>query len=172
MDSSNVSAFKVWVGIVDGRLVEPYLLPLRLADHTYLIFLQEVSGELLEDVSLYIHRRLWFQHDDAPPHLAGAVRDHLKRCFGQRWIRRGGPIIWPPQSPDLTPLGFFLWGHMSLWCIRPLWILEDLLARVLGAVQEIQQTPGEMERVHHNMSRRYNERNKLGGRHVEPLFSG
>jgi hypothetical protein len=23
-----------------------------------------------------------------------------------RWIGRGGPIAWPPRSPDLTPLGY------------------------------------------------------------------
>jgi hypothetical protein len=29
-----------------------------------------------------------------------------------RWISRGGPITWPPRSPDLTQLIFFLW---SMW---------------------------------------------------------
>ena len=82
----------VWAGIVDGRLNGPYLFPPRLTDYTYLIFLQEVLNELLEDVPLDIRRRLWFQHDGAPPHFEGAVRDHLNRCFGQRWIDRGGPI--------------------------------------------------------------------------------
>jgi hypothetical protein len=28
-----------------------------------------------------------------------------------RWIGRGGSITWPPRSPDLTPLDFFLWGY-------------------------------------------------------------
>ena len=32
--------------------------------------------------------------------------------------------------------------------------VEDLLSRVLGATQEIQQIPGAMERVYHNMIRR------------------
>ena len=45
--------------------------------------------------------------------------------------------------------------------------VEDLLARVLGAAQEIEQIPGVMERVYQNMSRRYNE---LGGRHIEQLL--
>ena len=71
----------VWASIVDGCLIGPYLLPPRLTGHTYLAFLQEVLGELLEDVSLDINRRLRFQHDGAPSHFAG---DHLNRCFGQR----------------------------------------------------------------------------------------
>jgi hypothetical protein len=27
--------------------------------------------------------------------------------FPGRWIGRGGPIAWPPRSPDLTPLDIF-----------------------------------------------------------------
>ncbi|KAK8406891.1 hypothetical protein O3P69_007446 [Scylla paramamosain] len=30
-----------------------------------------------------------------------------------RWIGRDGPIPWPPRSPDITPLGFFLWGYVK-----------------------------------------------------------
>ncbi|GFS63633.1 uncharacterized protein TNCV_1961891 [Trichonephila clavipes] len=29
------------------------------------------------------------------------------------WIGRDGPIAWPPRSPDLTPLEFFLWGYVK-----------------------------------------------------------
>ncbi|GFV88973.1 hypothetical protein TNCV_4911751 [Trichonephila clavipes] len=25
----------------------------------------------------------------------------------------GGPVAWPPRSPDLSPLDFFLWGAMK-----------------------------------------------------------
>ena len=43
----------VWAGIVDGCLIGPYLLPPRLTGHTYCIFLREVLGELLEDVTVH-----------------------------------------------------------------------------------------------------------------------
>ena len=39
-------------------------------------------------------------------HFLDAVRDHLNRCFKQRWIGRGCLIAWPPQSPDITLLDF------------------------------------------------------------------
>ena len=48
--------------------------------------------------------------------------------------------------------------------------VEDLLARVLGAAQEIQQTPGVMERVYQNMICRYNVCNDLHGRRIELLL--
>jgi hypothetical protein len=42
-----------------------------------------------------------------------SMRDVLsKRCHG-RWIGRGGPIAWPPRSPDLNLLDFYLWGHLN-----------------------------------------------------------
>jgi hypothetical protein len=29
-----------------------------------------------------------------------------------RWIGRGGPIAWPPRSPESTPFDFLLWGYV------------------------------------------------------------
>jgi hypothetical protein len=29
------------------------------------------------------------------------------------WIGRGGTIALPPRWPDLTPLGFFVWGQVK-----------------------------------------------------------
>ena len=142
------------------------MLPLRLTGGTYRVFLEEVLGDLLEDVPLDIRRGLWFQHDGAPPHFALDVRNHLNRRFGQRWIGRGGPIPWPPRSPDLNPLDFFLWGHMK----SPVETVKDLVARVLTAAQEIQQTQGVMERVYQNLIRRYTVCNEVHGRHIEPLL--
>jgi hypothetical protein len=37
----------------------------------------------------------------------------LNRHFPGRWIGRGGPITWPPRSPDITPLDFLLWGFVK-----------------------------------------------------------
>ena len=33
--------------------------------------------------------------------------------FPGRWVGRGGPTAWPPRSPDLTPLEFFVWGFIK-----------------------------------------------------------
>jgi hypothetical protein len=38
-----------------------------------------------------------------------AVRDVLSNSYHDRWIGRGGPTAWPPRSPDLNPLDFYLW---------------------------------------------------------------
>ncbi|GBO01243.1 hypothetical protein AVEN_271189-1 [Araneus ventricosus] len=33
--------------------------------------------------------------------------------FPQRWIVRGAVMAWPPRSPDITPLDFYLWGYVK-----------------------------------------------------------
>jgi hypothetical protein len=43
-----------------------------------------------------------FQQDGAPPHWGSDVRRFLD-----------GPTPWPPRSPDITPLDFFLWGYVK-----------------------------------------------------------
>jgi hypothetical protein len=34
--------------------------------------------------------------------------------YEERWIGRGGSMVWPTQSPNLNPLDLFLWGCMKL----------------------------------------------------------
>jgi len=33
--------------------------------------------------------------------------------YPERWIGRRGAIKWPPRSPDLTPLDYFMWGYLK-----------------------------------------------------------
>jgi len=51
--------------------------------------------------------------DGAPPNFSCFVTDVLNERFPDAWIDRGGPILWPPRSPDLSPLDFFLWGYIK-----------------------------------------------------------
>ena len=42
------------------------------------------------------------------------MRNFLDRTFNQRWLgRRESATEFPPQSPDLTPLDFYLWGTIN-----------------------------------------------------------
>ncbi|VVC27620.1 Hypothetical protein CINCED_3A024456, partial [Cinara cedri] len=68
---------------------------------------------MLEDVPLLLCQKLFFQQDGAPPHNAIIVRQQYNEMFGNRWMGTHGPVKWPPRSPDLTPLDFFLWGHLK-----------------------------------------------------------
>ena len=55
----------------------------------------------------------WFQQDGAPAHTAKKTMELLRERMGDRVISKGADISWPPQSPDLSPLDFFLWGHIK-----------------------------------------------------------
>ncbi|GBN62308.1 hypothetical protein AVEN_219418-1 [Araneus ventricosus] len=63
---------------------------------------------------------------------------HLNATYGQQWIGRGGPVLWPARSPDLTCLVYFLWGYVkSLVYGTPINSAEDLLASIAAAAGEV-----------------------------------
>jgi hypothetical protein len=37
----------------------------------------------------------------------------LNEHYDDQWLGRGRPVPWPSQSPDLSPLDFFLRGRMK-----------------------------------------------------------
>jgi hypothetical protein len=59
-----------------------------------------------------------YQHDGAPPHFHNEVGSYLDEHLRNRWIGHGGPMEWPPRSPDLTPMGFFFVGFCEGQCLR------------------------------------------------------
>jgi hypothetical protein len=59
------------------------------------------------------HDLIHFQQDGAPTHYHRELRQFLDDQLPGRWSRRAGPIPWPPKSPDLKPLEFFLWGYVK-----------------------------------------------------------
>jgi hypothetical protein len=60
--------------------------------------------DFLADMPLIICRELYFMHDGAPAHFSLVAHRCLNRMFPGQWIGRGGPIAWPPCSPDLNPV--------------------------------------------------------------------
>ena len=107
----------------------------------YIIFICDILPEILENVPLQVRQRLWFQHDWAPAHFALDVRENLNNVFPNRWIGRDGPVHWPPRSPDLTPMDFFIWGEMKCLVYEtPIDTPEELAARVAEAAAIIRET--------------------------------
>lgn len=56
---------------------------------------------------------VWFQQDGATPHTAGCVLQWLDNTFGDQYISYRTANVWPPHTPDLNPLDFFLWGYLQ-----------------------------------------------------------
>lgn len=134
-------SLNVWMGIIDDNLVGPYFLPNNLNGEAYETFLENEVFGLLIDVPLAARRHMIYQHDGCPAHFRINVRDWLNRHFPNRWIGRGGPIPWPARSPDLTPVDYYVWGHMKslVYDISPSPVpsIDELRRRIINAVEEI-----------------------------------
>jgi hypothetical protein len=62
-------------------------------------------------------------------------------AYNGRWIGRGGPTAWPPRSPDLNSLDFYLSEHLkSLMYAAPVDNEEALHHRTVG-VSDYPQLP-------------------------------
>lgn len=161
----------VWAGIVGDCLVGPFVFPERLNGVIYRNFLENELPILLEDVPLNIRNHLWFMHDGAPPHFSRLARNYLDMQFGHRWIGRGGPVAWPPRSPDLNPLDFYLWGHLkTLVYSEPVNNAAELRERINNCCNIIRNTPGIFERVRQNARRRAETCIETNGGHFEHLL--
>lgn len=128
----------VWCGIVGSHLVGPYFYQENLTADRYLNFLTNELYGLLEDVPLQIRQNLVFQQDGAPAHNGRIIRTFLNLHFPGRWIGINGPIAWPPRSPDLTVLDFFLWGTLKEMVYKePSENLEELQMKITNACRSI-----------------------------------
>ncbi|KAJ4434494.1 hypothetical protein ANN_23056 [Periplaneta americana] len=91
------------------------------------------------------------------------VRNRLNATFPDRWIGRGGPVLWPPRSPDLSPLDFFLWGNVKRFMYEtPIDTAEELVARVVEAAHVIRDNVGLFERCRYSIARRKVQDNREG----------
>ncbi|KAJ4436003.1 hypothetical protein ANN_18627 [Periplaneta americana] len=148
-------SLNMWAGIIGDRLVGPHVLVNRLTGQAYTNFLENTIPHVLEETPLINRQHIHFLHDDAPAHLSRTARRYLDRRFPDRWIGRGGPIAWPPRSPDLNPLDFYLWGHLkSLVYSSPVPDLESLRNRIVACSEDIRNTPGVWDRVRRSMRHR------------------
>jgi len=63
--------------------------------------------------ALYEYSEVFFyQQDGAPSHYHRDVRAFLDENLQGHWIGRRRTFEFPPRSPDLTPLDFYLWGTL------------------------------------------------------------
>lgn len=93
---------------------------------------------LLENALLETRRNMWLQHDGCPAHYSRIVQDFMNQQFPTRWIGRGSLFPWPPRSPDLTCMDFYLWGRINNLVYKTqLTTREDMIGRIENAVNSI-----------------------------------
>lgn len=106
----------------------------NLNSERYLHILRTTVQEFIDDLPLNDLRDCWYQLDGAPAHCGAEIENFLNNAFEDRWIGRFGPWRWPPRSPDLTPLDFFLWGYIKgLVYSTPVLTREELIDRIRTA---------------------------------------
>ncbi|GBN14024.1 hypothetical protein AVEN_109008-1 [Araneus ventricosus] len=98
-------------------------------------------------------RNVLFQHDGAPAHKTSSVKQLLVAEFGKQIIGYGGLQEWPPRSPDLIPMDFFLWEYLKQQVYAtPPPTLQDLERRITDACANL--TPAMLHRVQREVQAR------------------
>lgn len=96
---------------------------------------------------------------------------YLNTTYDRRWIGRGGRIPWPPRSPDLNPLDFFLWGYMKEQIYeRQCRDEQELREKIQIVVRHLQNNPGALRNIRRNFVRRCRLCITAEGRNFEYLF--
>ena len=71
-------------------------------------YINDLLPELLEDATEQVGHDFIFQQDGAPAHTAQRTQDFLLVSCPD-FIKKDE---WPPNSPDLNPLDYYVWGEM------------------------------------------------------------
>jgi hypothetical protein len=71
-------------------------------------YVSNLLPKLIEDCDALLKETFIFQQDGAPAHSARLAQD---------WLQQNTPEFinkdeWPPNSPDLNPLDYHVWGAM------------------------------------------------------------
>jgi transposase len=120
----NLPGITVWCGLSSRGLIGPFFFDATVTGPIYLNLLQQfVIPSIRID---FEDEEFFFQQDGAPPHYHRDVRSFLDELLPNRWIGRRGFVEYPPRSPDLTPLDFFLWGYLKdkVYAKKPATIAE------------------------------------------------
>lgn len=132
-------SLNVWCGIVNDTIIGPFYIDGNLDANKYLLFLRHNLENLLENLPLSTFRHIeYLQQDGCAAHNARNVHTYLNQRFGSNWIGTNGPVKWPPRSPCLNPLDYFLWGHLkdSIY-YSPVNSVDELIRRIDNTIHNI-----------------------------------
>ena len=163
---TNLPGVTVWCGLSAFGVIGPYFFDNAVNGPVYLKLLQETVMPLIR--RLFRYNDFYFQQDGAPPHFHADVRTYLDDNVTNRWLGRRGSTEFPPRSPDLTPLDFFLWGYVKdkVYTTKPATIDELKVA----IDNECSRLPIEMiHKVFNSISSRYQQCLNNNGHQFEHL---
>lgn len=152
----------VWAAVSRRRIVGPIFFDSTINSERYCSILYEFIQLLEEDEIMYS----WFQQDGATAHTAANSMQLLDEFFGERIISKN---VWPPRSPDLSPLDFYLWGaaKSKVYCDRPR-TLNELKTAITAFIHNI--TQEELRKVFDNKIKRVQACVVAKGEHFQQLL--
>jgi len=126
----------VWCGLSARGLIGPFFFEGTVTGEAYLEMLR--SSILPAIRAIYENSEVFYQQDRAPPHYHRDVRAFLDENLQGHWIGQSGTFEFPPHSPDLTPLDFYLWRTVKdvVYRKKPA-TLRDLRAEIRAACAAI-----------------------------------
>lgn len=162
-------SLNVWGGIINDFVIGPYFFEDRVTGEVFLNFLRNDFPILTRHVPNFIKEVMWLQLDGAPSHFHTNVRQHITENFPARWIGRLGPVAWPPRSPDLTPMDYFLWGFVKYDVYgTEATTKENMMERIRESFRRI--TPEMLRQVRNSFIKRINLCFNHNGQHFEQFL--
>ena len=156
----------VWCGLSASLIIGPYFFPGTVTADSYTDMLRNYLVPGLRRRNIL--NTITFQQDGASPHTAHRVLEYLQQQFNGRLISFRTTTIWPPRSPDLNPLDFYLWGHIKQRISKMEWrTVEELKTSITTAVRSINRDKDLLKRVISSFSGRISMCLDAGGRHFE-----
>ena len=146
-DTTISPGLTVWGALWNEDIVGPMFFDKPLTSENYIELLNNTVFPYI--VNQMNAQQLLYQMDGAPSHLGSHVRDVLNDNLPLKWIgRRGATLEWPPRSPDLTPIGYFLWSYLkNKVYIRKIRKMEDLKIRVKEEFTKIKSNKQLIKRI-------------------------
>lgn len=152
----------IWVAMSRRRIIGPIMFHDTINSERYCDIFNEFVTQLHDDEL----RRGFFQQDGATAHTSNATLTHLQEFYDNRVISKN---LWPPRSPDLTPLDFYLFGNLKTKVFKKrLHTLEELQNAIENEIRNI--TQEELQRVFDNLKRRVNLCLQNDGQHFQHLL--
>ena len=171
--SSSRQKLNVWIGLCgNGEIMGPFFFNRNVNARAYKEMLEQFAFPgIARAFGLYagpIFQNIWWFQDGAPAHSSLEIRRLLRTKFQNRVVALHHPVEWPPRSPDLTPLDFFLWGYLKQKVFRtPPANLVELRRRIVDEVNVLRQNPAIIRSSFNAMMGRTNHCMQRNGSHVE-----
>ncbi len=120
----------VWVGLCAGQVIGPFWIEQIMDNGVYNKLLKEKVWPAVKAKAT--RNALWYMQDGATCHTSQNNLSFLLDKFDDSVISNKTDVIWPPNSPDLNPLHFLLWGYIQdeVYWVNPATI-NDLKASLL-----------------------------------------